>query len=68
MRPIADDLTRPREEWHSTYRQLAVCPRLEPRRHLIRLSVQVLFHPYWRGRPSQAWAALHGARHVRPAA
>ncbi|MFF3195054.1 hypothetical protein [Streptomyces misionensis] len=68
MRSIADDLTRAREEWHSTYRQLAVCPRLELRRRLIRLSVQVLFHPYWRGRPSQAWAALHGARHVRPAA
>ncbi|MET8724073.1 hypothetical protein [Streptomyces misionensis] len=68
MRPIPDDLARAHEEWHSTYRRLAVCPHPELRRRLIRLSTQALFHPYWRGRPSQAWAALHGARHVRPAA
>ncbi|WP_136104662.1 hypothetical protein [Streptomyces sp. S816] len=67
MRPIPDDLIRVHEEWHSVYQQLAVRPHTHLRRRLLALSTQVLSHPHWQGRPSRAWAALHGARHVRPA-
>ncbi|MEU1661963.1 hypothetical protein ABZ527_38770 [Streptomyces griseofuscus] len=68
MRPIPDDLARAHEEWHATYRQLAECPRAELRRRLLDLSVRVVSHPYWRGRPSGAWASLQGAGRVRSAA
>ncbi|MGW0208734.1 hypothetical protein ACWDZ8_24025 [Streptomyces sp. NPDC003233] len=59
MSPIRDDLAHAREQWHATYRQLAVRPRTTLRRRLIHLSAEVLFHPYWQGRRSGAWAALH---------
>ncbi|MGW1053528.1 hypothetical protein [Streptomyces sp. NPDC002521] len=65
MSPIPDDLARAHEEWHATYQQLAVRPHTVLRQRLIHLSAEVLFHPYWQGRRSEAWAALHGARHVR---
>ncbi|MFF8402585.1 hypothetical protein ACF1AB_36325 [Streptomyces sp. NPDC014846] len=58
MRPIPDDLAHAQEEWHATYRQLAVHPRTALRRRLIRLSSQVLFHPYWQGRGTAARSAL----------
>ncbi|EST24404.1 hypothetical protein [Streptomyces roseochromogenus] len=67
MSPIPDDLARAQEEWHATYRQLAVRPRTALRQQLIHLSSEVLFHPYWQGRRSAAWAALHGAPYVRAA-
>ncbi|MER6565521.1 hypothetical protein ABT288_04875 [Streptomyces sp. NPDC001093] len=59
MRPIPDDLARAQAEWHATYRQLAARPRTALRRRLIHLSSEVLFHPYWHGRRSAGWAALH---------
>ncbi|MGV9401713.1 hypothetical protein [Streptomyces sp. NPDC003667] len=65
MRSIPDDLARAQEEWHAAYEQLAACPRTALRGRLIRLSSQVLFHPYWQGQRSAAWAALHGERRVR---
>ncbi|MEU6423309.1 hypothetical protein [Streptomyces spiralis] len=65
MSPIPDDLARAQEEWHATYRRLAARPCTAHRRRLIRLSSEVMFHPYWQGRRSAGWAALHGARHVR---
>ncbi|MFI0813264.1 hypothetical protein [Streptomyces echinatus] len=65
MSPIPDDLAHAQDEWHATYRHLAAGPRTALRRRLISLSSQVLFHPYWQGRPSAGWAALHGARHAR---
>ncbi|MEU1402575.1 hypothetical protein ABZ471_09430 [Streptomyces sp. NPDC005728] len=58
MRPIPDDLAQAQEEWHAAYRQLAACPRTALRRRLIRLSSEVLFHPYWQGRGMTARAAL----------
>ncbi|MER5546481.1 hypothetical protein ACWDBP_35055 [Streptomyces sp. NPDC001233] len=67
MSTIPADLAQAHEEWHATYRQLAVHSGTELRRRLIRLSSEVLFHSYWQGRQSAAWAALHGARHVRAA-
>lgn len=60
MRPIPDDLALALEEWHTTYRQLAAQPRTVLRRRLIRLSAQVLFHPYWgSGRRTAARSILH---------
>jgi hypothetical protein len=67
MREIPADLAQVHEEWRATYHQLAVHPGTELRRRLIRLSSQALFHDYWQGQQSAAWAALHGARHVRAA-
>lgn len=67
MSPIPSDLARAQEEWRAVYRQLAARPQTAQRRQLIHLSAQVLFHPYWQGRRTGAWAALHGARHVRAA-
>jgi hypothetical protein len=67
MSPIPDDLARAQQEWRATYQQLAVRPRTDLRQRLIRLSGEVLFHPYWQGRRSAGWAALHDARHVRSA-
>ncbi|MFJ2438834.1 hypothetical protein ACIOWM_37085 [Streptomyces anulatus] len=44
-----DDLIRAQQEWHDTYRALAVpCPRrTELRRRLLRLSVRIEAHPFW---------------------
>ncbi|MEU6475309.1 hypothetical protein ABZ858_00185 [Streptomyces sp. NPDC047017] len=67
MRPIPVDLLHAQQQWHATYRQLAVHPRTALRQQLIRLSAEVLFHPYWQGRRTGPWAALHGARHGRSA-
>ncbi|OIJ87121.1 hypothetical protein [Streptomyces monashensis] len=67
MSPIPDDLARAQEEWHATYEQLAAQPRAALRRRLVRLSSEVLFHPYWQGHRSVGRASLHGARHVRAA-
>ncbi|GAA3073406.1 hypothetical protein [Streptomyces glomeratus] len=67
MRQIPEDLARAQEDWHATYRQLTARPRTALRTRLIHLSSEVLFHSYWQGQRSAAWAALHGARHVRPA-
>ncbi|MEV7817791.1 hypothetical protein AB0P05_45415 [Streptomyces flaveolus] len=64
---IPDDLAHAQQEWHTTYRQLATRPRTALRRQLIRLSTEVLFHPYWQDRRTGPWAALHGARHDRAA-
>ncbi|ANP51559.1 hypothetical protein J2Z21_009061 [Streptomyces griseochromogenes] len=62
MRPIPDDLTQALEEWHTTYRRLAAEPRTALRRRLIRLSAQVLFHPYWDGgRRTAARSSLYTA-------
>ena len=58
MRPIPDDLVHAQEEWHATYRQLAARPRTALRRRLIRLSSEVLLHPYWEGRGAAARSAL----------
>ncbi|MEV7275080.1 hypothetical protein ACIQIG_33120 [Streptomyces bacillaris] len=45
-----DDLIRAQQEWHATYRALAV-PRprrtAELRRRLLRLSVRIHCHPFW---------------------
>ncbi|MER5468660.1 hypothetical protein [Streptomyces sp. NPDC002685] len=47
MRPFPPDLAQAQQEWSATYRQLAEQPgRTELRRHLYRLSAQLLFHPY----------------------
>ncbi|MET8563224.1 hypothetical protein ABZV75_22510 [Streptomyces flaveolus] len=67
MQSTSDDLTHAQQEWHTTYQQLAVRPRTALRRQLIRLSTEVLFHPYGQGQQSAAWAAPHGARHGRAA-
>ncbi|GGY12787.1 hypothetical protein [Streptomyces djakartensis] len=62
MRPIPHDLAQALEEWHTTYRQLAMQPRTELRRRLIQLSISVVFHPHWQnGNRTAAWAALHTA-------
>ncbi|MGW9460860.1 hypothetical protein ACWG5N_33470 [Streptomyces globisporus] len=47
--PFPDDLIRAQQEWHDTYRALAV-PR--PRhatelRRLLLLSVRIEWHPFW---------------------
>jgi hypothetical protein len=52
VNPIPDDLARAQQQWRATARRL------------IHLSDEVLFHPYWQGRRSAGWAALHGARHA----
>ncbi|MFI0020358.1 hypothetical protein [Streptomyces griseus] len=48
--PFPDDLIRAQQEWHATYRALAV-PRprhaTELRRRLLLLSVQIHWHPFW---------------------
>jgi hypothetical protein len=67
MSPIPNDLARAQEEWHTAYRQLAERPHAALRRWLLRLSAQVVFHPYWQGQRQEAWAARHGARHDRAA-
>lgn len=60
MRQIPDDLARALEEWHTTYRRLAAQPRTGLRRRLIRLSAEVLFHPYWgSGQCTAARSILH---------
>lgn len=45
-----DDLIRAQQEWHATYRALAV-PRprrtAELRRRLLSLSVRIHWHPFW---------------------
>ncbi|MFF9768456.1 hypothetical protein ACF1GT_17900 [Streptomyces sp. NPDC014636] len=61
MSAIPDDLARAQREWQATYRRLAAQPRTALRRRLIRLSSQVLFHPYWQGRRTGAWPALQSA-------
>jgi hypothetical protein len=62
MRPTPEDLAHAQEEWHATYRQLAGHQRTVLRRRLIRLSSQVMFHPYWQGRQTAARAALFAPR------
>ncbi|MFB6908038.1 hypothetical protein ACFCWB_27570 [Streptomyces bacillaris] len=45
-----DDLIRAQQEWHATYRALAVPrPRRSTglRRRLLRLSVRIEWHPFW---------------------
>ncbi|MFD8956320.1 hypothetical protein ACFXKH_35860 [Streptomyces caelestis] len=45
-----DDLIRAQQDWHDTYRALAVPhPRraTELRRRLLRLSVHIQEHPFW---------------------
>ncbi|MFF7751799.1 hypothetical protein ACFZCP_21670 [Streptomyces sp. NPDC007971] len=60
MRPIPDDLADALQDWHATYRRLAVQPCTVLRRRLVRLSAQVLFHPYWEsGRRTVARSVLH---------
>ncbi|MFD3998907.1 hypothetical protein [Streptomyces sp. NPDC058583] len=48
--PFPDDLVTIQEAWTRTYEELA-CPHptgvTDLRRRLIRLSVQVYFHPFW---------------------
>ncbi|WP_411118348.1 hypothetical protein [Streptomyces sp. 058-1L] len=48
--PFPDDLIRAQQQWHDTYRALAV-PRprraAELRRRLILLSVRIHWHPFW---------------------
>ncbi|MFD5342235.1 hypothetical protein ACFWJY_00310 [Streptomyces anulatus] len=48
--PFPDDLVRAQQEWHDTYRALAV-PRprraTELRRRLFLLSVRIAWHPFW---------------------
>ncbi|MFD4224654.1 hypothetical protein [Streptomyces griseus] len=48
--PFPDDLIRAQQEWHATYRALAV-PRprhaTELRRRLLMLSVRIHWHPFW---------------------
>ncbi|WP_405187195.1 hypothetical protein OG582_38460 [Streptomyces anulatus] len=48
--PFPDDLIHAQQEWHDTYRALAV-PRprraTELRRRLLRLSVRIEGHPFW---------------------
>ncbi|MDX3802587.1 hypothetical protein [Streptomyces sp. AK04-3B] len=62
MRPIPADLTEALEDWHTTYRLLAARPCSALRRRLIRLSCDVLSHPYWDGgRSAAARAALFSA-------
>ncbi|MEH0448654.1 MULTISPECIES: hypothetical protein [unclassified Streptomyces] len=62
MRPIPADLTEALEDWHTTYRRLAAHPCSALRRRLIRLSCDVLSHPYWGGgRSAAARAALFAA-------
>ncbi|MEV7568704.1 hypothetical protein [Streptomyces tanashiensis] len=63
--PFPDDLVLAQEAWTRTYAELAR-PRTPGaagvtvlRRRLIRLSVQVYFHPYWaRPRPTAGRADL----------
>ncbi|MGW5739122.1 MULTISPECIES: hypothetical protein [Streptomyces] len=55
--PIPDDLVRLQREWTATYRRLADQPgRTVLRRRLLRLSVELHFHP--RLRTATARAAL----------
>ncbi|MEH0548914.1 hypothetical protein ACWGH3_01945 [Streptomyces sp. NPDC054884] len=54
MRPIPADLAEALEDWHTTYRRLAAQPCSALRRRLIRLSCEVLSHPYWGGGRSAA--------------
>ncbi|POX55327.1 hypothetical protein C3489_11105 [Streptomyces sp. Ru71] len=61
MGPIPDDLHQALEEWHTTYRRLAVQPRTALRRRLIQLSAEVLFHPHWAGERTPAASALYAA-------
>ncbi|MFG2607645.1 hypothetical protein ACGFT2_29495 [Streptomyces sp. NPDC048514] len=65
MRSTPEDLAHAQEEWHATYRQLAEHQRTELRRRLIRLSSQVMFHPYWQDRGTAARAALFTPRRTR---
>ncbi|MEU6218251.1 hypothetical protein ABZ845_12150 [Streptomyces sp. NPDC047022] len=61
MRSFPADLAQAQQEWSATYQRLADQPgRIELRRRLYRLSVQVFFHPYWQQRrPSPAaWQEL----------
>ncbi|MFI6143394.1 hypothetical protein ACIBCC_35035 [Streptomyces griseus] len=48
--PFPDDLIRAQQDWHTTYRALAV-PRprgaTELRRRLLALSVRIHWHPFW---------------------
>ncbi|GGI94370.1 hypothetical protein [Streptomyces brasiliensis] len=63
MQAIPDDLAQALEEWHTAYRRLAVQPCSSLRRKLVRLSAQVLFHPYWQtGQRTPARSALYVAQ------
>ncbi|MEV2208889.1 hypothetical protein AB0E16_26085 [Streptomyces sp. NPDC047970] len=66
-RTTPPDLDRAQDDWHATYRQLAVHPSTALRRRLIHLSATVVFHPHWQGQRSAGWAALHGGRPGRTA-
>ncbi|MFI1185760.1 hypothetical protein [Streptomyces californicus] len=48
--PFPDDLIRAQQEWHATYRALAVARparATELRRRLLHLSVRTHWHPWW---------------------
>ncbi|MFC9344049.1 hypothetical protein ACFT0G_36745 [Streptomyces sp. NPDC057020] len=70
--PFPDDLVTAQEAWTRTYEELAR-PRpagvTDLRRRLIRLSVQVYFHPFWtrQAHPSTSRGdLLHRVRAGRP--
>ncbi|MFF9915586.1 hypothetical protein [Streptomyces sp. NPDC013457] len=65
--PFPDDLVAAQRSWAATYEALArrgTTATTRLRRHLLRLSTAVYFHPYWaRPRPTARRAEL--AAHVR---
>ncbi|MER6239077.1 hypothetical protein ABT185_23930 [Streptomyces clavifer] len=52
--PFPDDLVRAQQEWHDTYRALALPRRTtELRRRLLALSVRIHWHSFWSTPPGR---------------